>query len=132
MTNKRGIIIASKRRCNPSKRGIMHRTNRLAREALMERGFNSFRAFPHGRYDKDIYGWDGVCKRNGKVYWYKFKTGYIPAKAKKRLMAFCCESGQKGIWVERITSKRLSHRSKGAMKVGRGKVKVTVIGEVEV
>jgi phage terminase large subunit-like protein len=86
----------------------MRRVNSLIRKKMEEFGFYGIRMFGHSRFQKDIYGWDGMAKYpedvdgSFSVVWIQCKTGYIKKKEKRNLADFCSKSGQLGLLAEYI------------------------------
>ena len=73
-------------------------------------GFYNIKPFPHIRYSKDIYGWDGVAqlpvnKDKFIVVWFQNKTGNIKVQDRKLLYNFCIQSGEKGLLSFRVKRK---------------------------
>lgn len=105
----------------------MYSSNAKIKQALTALGYSEIVMFPHTRFSKDVYNWDGVCKKHVhsssifEVYWVQCKTGWCSKKEKERLKNFCFLSGQKGILAEVVPSAKVR-------KNGR-QVRITVFGD---
>jgi hypothetical protein len=116
----------------------MYQTNTLIREEMKKNGFYDITPFPHSRFSKDVYGWDGVAKiklpsdynviittkDDLSIVWYQNKTGYCSNKIE--LIEFCKNTGEKGLIAELIKYKEKYKNKKGSYT--KKEVRLTPVG----
>jgi hypothetical protein len=115
----------------------MRDVNVILRKELKKRGFYDITLFPHTRFFRDVYGFDGVCKQNIEgscslflIFWLQLKTGYASKEEKEKLNDFCLHSGEKGLIVEYapVTKK---YKDKKGYYLKERKIIITRLGDVE-
>ena len=110
----------------------MYQTNQKIRKLLKSQGYREITPFLHSRFQKDIFGWDAVCKDpwynkekedRYDVVWLQFKTGRCSVEDKDNLAKFCEQAIQRGMLCELIPYRIKKKDGKGSYT--KHKIRIT-------